>query len=277
MKLLFTGHGHAGSWVVRGEQLGAACGAVVKSQATLADCKAADLIVVVKRVPNSLLAAIRASGRPWVWDVVDAYPQPEVSGWDRDRAVRWVRERVKFLAPTAMIWPNQRMQDDCQLSGLVLRHHHRPGIGHNPIREQVCWVGYDGRSCYLGPWRERVENECWRRRWRFVETDRLQSVDIAVSFRGGAWNGYAPRNWKSNVKLANAHGSGTPWVGQRECGYLETGTGAEHWAEDEASLAKAFDMLTPQAARAQVRESFRAAAYPVQKAAADLGAFLAGL
>ena len=219
MKLLFTGKGGAGSWTVRGEQLGGALGAVVKPNATQRDIAAADLVVVVKRTPEPLLAALRAAGRPWVLDVVDFYPQPQAAVWPRADAIAWVRRRIAELAPTAVIWPNERMAEDCgaeKWPGAVLYHHHRPGIRRNPIREQVRTVGYEGAPAYLAEWRPILEEECTRRGWRFVvNPEQLADLDIVVAFRGGVWDGYAPAHWKSNVKLANAHGSGTPTVSKR--------------------------------------------------------------
>ena len=74
-RILVTGGGTSGSWKIRGEQLGEAICADVLPRAGFADCSAAELIVVVKRAPPELLDTVRRSGRPWVWDVVDAWPQ----------------------------------------------------------------------------------------------------------------------------------------------------------------------------------------------------------
>src|SRR5688572_31220626 len=112
MKVLFTGRGTSGSWKIRGEQIGAAMGATVKPMATLEDCRAADVIVAVKRIPAQLLENIRASGRPWVYDIVDAFPQPLCSTWSRSQCIDWLNEVIGTLKPTAVIWPTARMQDD---------------------------------------------------------------------------------------------------------------------------------------------------------------------
>lgn len=280
MNILFTGRGTSGSWQCRGAQLGAALSAVVKPNATLADCKSADIIVVVKRVGEDTLDTIRKSGRPWVLDVVDFYPQPGCSAWSGAEAIGWVRHRLKELRPTAVIWPNHRMRQDCDtgLPGVTLFHHHRPGIRRNPIREQVHMVGYEGAPAYIEKLRASIDRECMRRGWTFVENPvELANVDIVLALRAGVWDCYATAHWKSNVKLANAHGSGTPFIGQRECGYLETASGAEYWADDAGGLATCFDWLTPQSTREQVADRFIHKAYTVQEAAADMGTFLRGL
>lgn len=281
MRLLVTGKGGgAGSWAVRGEQLGGAVGAVVKPMATRQDVRDCDLAIVVKRTPPSVVQVLRAERRRWVLDVVDFYPQPASSGWSRDEAVRWVRARIGELQPSAVIWPNRQMAVDCtvDLPSMVLYHHHRPRIARNPIRERVRVVGYEGAAAYLADWHQPLERECERRGWRFVvNPEQLAELDIVVAVRGGAYAGYVPEHWKSNVKLANAHGSGTPFAGQLERGYLETATGAERWLESPNQLRALFDALESRSAREAIRDRFLANAYPVESAAADLRAFLHAL
>lgn len=280
MQILITGRGTSGSWQCRGAQLGVAAGALVTKAPTLAECKAADVIVVVKRIGDDVLATIRKSGTPWVFDCVDFYPQPGCAGWSATEAIAWVRGKLKRLGPAGVIWPNHRMQEDCGAgwNGFVLPHHHRPGIHRNPIREQVQVVGYEGAEAYIAAWRPQIEHECRRRGWRFVANpERLADLDIVLALRCGQWDGYATRHWKSNVKLANAHGSGTPFVGQRDCGYAETASGAEYWTETAVGLGVCFEWLASKSAREQVHERFLQRAYPVERAAGDLKAGLRGL
>lgn len=255
-------------------------GALVTQTPTLQDCRNADLIVVVKRTPQDLIDLIRKSGTRWVFDIVDCYPQPGCSSWLRDDAIGWVQHRLATLAPAAVIWPNHRMRQDCDtgLPGLSLAHHHRPGIHVNPIRETVQTVGYEGAPAYIEKWLPAIEFECRRRGWRFVVNPaHLADLDIVIALRAGAWDCYATQHWKSNVKLANAHGSGTPFIGQREDGYVETGTGAEYWTETPHGLGVCFEWMEPQRTRQEIAERFLARAYSVQQAAADLGGFLRGL
>lgn len=280
MKVLMTGRGGAGSWECRGVQLGAALGATVRPRAGQADFKAEDIAVIVKRVPVQLLQDVRAAGRPWVYDIVDAYPQPAASQWTRMQAIQWVQEQLAALKPNAVIWPTQKMREDCDtgLPGLVLPHHHRPGIKNNPIRKDVKWVGYEGAAHYLADWEPVLAAECKRRGWKFTTNPmHLADLDIAVAIRGGEWTGYVQQNWKSNVKLANAHGSGTPFVGQMEAGYIETATGCEYWAHDKTGLPVCFDWLEDQGARELIHDRFLQAAFPVDRAAAMLDEWLHGL
>lgn len=257
---------------MRGEQLGAAVGGDVRP---MCGSSGYDFTVVVKRTPPELMASIR--GR-WAWDIIDAYPQPNAYGWSRQEAIDWVRNKTIALKPTAIIWPNERMRQDCDagIPGIVIPHHHRIGIRSNPIRKQVKTVGYEGAAAYLGKWRKILEDECAKRGWCFVvNPSSLAELDIAVAFRDES--GYVGRHWKSHVKLANAHASGTPFVGQQESGYLEQASGAEYWADSRAQLAMSFDWLADQSAREAISDRFMAKAFHVERAAAMLKEFLYGL
>lgn len=241
MQVLITGKGTSGSWKIRGEQLGRAIGATVIQDAR--DVAAYDLVVLVKRPPPGLLERIKKAGVPWCWDVVDAWPQPQGNEWDRATCMAWWQSQPR----SNVIAATERMAAD--LGGWCLPHHSWPGKPVNPVRKEVKRVGYQGGD-YLGSWKRILQRECTKRGWEFIENPAsLSDLDIAVALR--AANGYAPRHWKSNVKLANAQGSGTPVICNRESGYIETASGAEKWADTEAELVKALDELTPHQARVE--------------------------
>jgi hypothetical protein len=275
VKVLFTGTGTSGSWQIRGMQMAAALGARAIPRATSAQCREADVIVAVKRVPADLLAEIRSSGRPWLWDVVDAYPQPACGTWNKEEALQWLRQRVAELGPTEVIWPNRRMQQDAGIPGLVLYHHHRPAIRINPIRARIEAVGYEGSPAYIAGWRAEIEAECARIGARFVvNPTQLADVDVVLAMRDTKHAGYPQRHWKSNVKLANAHGSGTPFIGMPEDAYMETRTGAEYWATTPQEIGPALGWLASQSAREEVQERFLQAAISVKTAAQQLRDYL---
>lgn len=270
MAILFTGKGSSGSWQIRGVQLGAIGDAIPN----VSDPKGYEVAVVVKRVTPGILAGLRRRRVPWVWDVVDAYPQPASLWWSQADALRWLRAQIATLRPDGIVWPNRRMMEDADFDGpqTVLYHHHRPGLRLNPIRERIAAVGYEGAPT-LGAWRATLESECARRGWSFVvNPGELANVDVVVALRDPT--GYTVQHWKSNVKLANAHGSGTPFVGNPEAGYRETVSGAEYWAETAADVRVAFDWLEPQDTREIVRDRFTACAYPLERAQSDLTEFL---
>lgn len=275
MNVLFTGAGTSGSWQVRGAQLGAAMGARVVPMASVEECRRADVIVAVKRVPSELLQNIRASGRPWLYDIVDAYPQPACGAWGKEESLAWLRQRVAELAPSGVIWPNRRMQQDAGKEGLVLYHHHRPRIKVNPVRERIQTVGYEGAADYIEGWCGAIDAECHRIGARFVLNPLdLADVDVVLALRDKQHAGYPQLHWKSNVKLANAHGSGTPAICLPEDGYQETRSGAEYWATNQAELGRALAWLTAQSSREEVQERFLQSTFPVEAAAKQLLDFL---
>lgn len=239
-----TGRGTSGSWQIRGVQLGQPIGAAVVPNAL--DVATYDLAVLVKRPTSDLLQRLRSARVRIVWDVVDAYPQPAGNDWKKERCLDWLAEMFVMIRPVGIVAATEAMADDCDRFGvpvLALPHHARPGLRLNPIRP-VKVVGYEGGEQYLGRWREVIEAECARRGWQFqTQPAELADVDIMLALRDN--DGYAARHWKSNVKLANAQGSGTPVICGREAGYLETQSGAERWADTPAELTSAFDALEP--------------------------------
>lgn len=278
MNVLFTGRGGAGSWKIRGEQLAQAIeGACAKPQARYADITEADVVVVVKRLTPELARCLREARKPWAWDVVDFYPQPVCTHWSREESISWVRQQIAQHNPTAVVWPNQRMREDCDdgRPGLVLYHHHRPGLQPIEIAPALRCIAYEGSAPYLGKWAAALEQACRVQGAMFMTNPpSMRLADVVVAFRDKLHGGYAQRHWKSNVKLANAQALGAVFVGQAECGYTETATGAERWVTTVADLREALEAVAPQAVRQAMQAKALAAAYPVQHAARDLAGFL---
>lgn len=260
----------AGSWAIRGEQLGAAIGAVVTTEPTQEQIFAADLVIVIKRASIELLS--RLGLKRVVLDVVDAWPQPDGNSWDRARATTWLQHYVKRHNPVGVVCttgPMMQMMPD-GMQTLLLPHHARPGQQINPVRRSVRAAGYEGSSRYLDGWRKAIEAECEKREWMFIINPiSLSSVDIALAVRGGPWRGWATDNLKSNVKLANAQATGTPIVLLPEHGSLENMSGGEMWIEQPSELGGAFDLLTPHDERAARSALLLKAAPRLDAVAAD--------
>ena len=230
--MLITGNGKAGSWKVRGEQLGGAIGArYVPFGAKLPE----GLVIVVKRTEPFLLAQLKR--RPWVYDIVDAWPQP--SSMDRDKAIAWLQGHLAQLKPTAVVFPTTQMLTDSEWTGpaLVLPHHAWPKYQPREPQSVVTRVGYEGDPRYLGKWGDLVQAECAKRRWQFTVGD-LSECDIGIALRDAG--GYPAQAWKSNCKLANLQALGIPALCSPEAGYREFGSGHERWIESPADLAHAF-------------------------------------
>lgn len=273
MHILITGKGTSGSWKIRAEQLGRTIGATVVSNAR--DVASFDQIILVKRPTPDLLQRIHRAGVPLIWDQVDPWPQPVGNGWDRERCMKWLAEQVETIRPAGIVAPTEAMAHDCEAFGipvLALPHHARPGLRQNPIRPLKV-LGYEGGRQYLGRWLPMIQRQCEARGLQFViNPAEVADVDVLLALRD--CEGYAPRNWKSNVKLANAQGSGTPVICNREAGYLETASGGEHWADDESEFAAALDVLAPTEVRGSAAKVLRAAAPEIDGIAATYLAWL---
>lgn len=234
--MIITGRGTAGSFQIRGHQLGAAIGARVG-----ANLPRDGLTVMVKK----------GNLKRVIWDVVDSYPQPASDAWGHAETMAWFDMQVKHIEPIGIVAATRKMAEDAKkyhFPVLWLPHHCRPGIEQNQIREKVQRVGYEGSMKQLGKWHPIIERMCKARGWEFVMNPAsMASLDIVLAFREA--RGYPARFYKSNVKLANAQGSGTPIICNRESGYLETAGLGECWADTEAELEQEFDRLEPHSER----------------------------
>lgn len=277
MRVLVTGRGTSGSWTIRGAQLGREIGARVEPQAR--DVGGYDMAVIVKRAEPDLVQRLAAMEVPIVWDIVDAWPQPHGNTWDRKQCMAWLRDSVRAIRPVAIVAATQAMAHDCAEFGvpvLALPHHGWEAQSRCCIAPQVRRVGYQGGQKYLGRWEPFMRAECTRRGWEWVPNAQdIGELDIVVALR--EQQGYAPRHWKSNVKLANAQICGTPFIGNREAGYAETACGVERWADTEAEMVNALDSLEPQAARVQASSAMVAAAPRLKNIAQQYRAWLEGL
>lgn len=278
MNILFTGTGNSGSWQIRGEQLGRSVGADVVVNAL--DVAAYDVAVLIKRPRIDLIERVHKAGIPLVYDVVDAWPQPAGNMWSKDDAMIWLDQQINKIKPAAIVAATNSMKNDLAHFGVPvihLPHHARPAQPLNVIREQVQVIGYEGSLTHLGNWRTIIEEECERRGWQFiVNPPRISDVDIVVALR--ETNGYPARYWKSNVKLANAQATGTPFIGCRESGYMESSIpGIERWADNWKELKLAFDQLTPHKERKRVHEWMLSVAPRLEPIAAYYREWLTGI
>jgi hypothetical protein len=275
VRILVTGKGgSAGSWQIRGEQLGAAIGAEVMPLAEMAEIRSADVVVVVKRTPADLIRKVRAAGRPWVWDIVDGWPQPYGNEWPEETAVRWLRQQVAELGPTAMVFPTHRMREDSGFLGpsLVLPHHAWPKYRAAPVAPRVERVGYEGAEAYLGKWLKPLQAACAARGWAFVVNGDLASCQIGVALRSAT--GYPCGAWKANTKLANLQALGLPAIVSPEMGYRETASGSEVEVTSPAVLGIALDTLADHGVRLAISERAQRAAPRLEQVARVYRAWL---
>lgn len=243
-------------------QIAEALGIEATQRASAAHMAEHDAIVAVKRIDDDLLAALRNSGRPWVWDVVDAYPQD--TSWPQKDAVNWFRSRLSHLRPHAVIFPTWRMLHDCAGHGLhatCVPHHARPQYNPYdapPLRERITLVAYEGMERYLGSWLPQIHAACATVGARFeIGRKALEQADAVISLRTGPWDGYQMLHWKPWVKLANAIARGLPFIGLRP-DHAEGPVG--DWvtpARTPSDLASALEHLEPLQTRQIIRANTR--------------------
>lgn len=274
MKILVTGKGGAksGGWAIRGLQLGQALEAQIEPMASVATCKEADIIIVVKRTPHELMQNVYQSGKPWVYDTVDGWPQP--NHWEQHDAIQWLSKHVRALNPSAVVFGTSRMQADADFRGpsLILPHHSWPKYKPNEIREKVSIVGYEGSPKYLGKWVITVQDACRAMGWEFQINGDMTQADIGICLRDNG--GYPARFWKPGTKLSNLHALGIPALCSPEAGYRSVASGMEFWINKEKDVENAFDNLADVKARKEISKSMLKAAITLESVADKYKAWL---
>lgn len=243
----------AGSWDVRGRQLGGALGARVSVAPTGADFAWADIIVVVKRAMALFDDLVRQTGKPVVWDVLDVWQQPAQNAMSPREATALVKRSC--WSGLSVIGATKAMA--AAIGGRYLPHHAWPGLTPAPARPEVRIVAYQGAPHYLGRWATWVADECAARGWQFVINPKdLREADILVAFRDGQWDGWICREWKSGVKVVNAIAAGRPLVSQDSAAVREIQPFGSV-IDSPDGLARAFDHWADVDARSVVAEASR--------------------
>lgn len=284
IRVLFTSKSSAGAWQIRGEQMAAMrTNWFASNQPTDEEISNCDVLCVVKKPVKEIVERARNLRKAIVFDIVDSWAQPADSLKcqnlsDARDLFRRVWRAQQF---DGYIFPTRRMQVDLGSlvsCGITIYHHYWPQIGQNPIREKVETVGYQGGN-FLGDWRYRLEEACADRNLRFIENpSSLTDLDVVVLARGGPHGGFLERNYKSNVKLANAYGSGTPaLVHFKEMSAHDTDCGDVLFFTDRpGSFERQLDRLIEnQMLRKSMQRSFLTAAkrYHIENIATQFEAF----
>lgn len=204
---------------MRAVQLGAAIGARVRSTLAPDDLAWADVVVLVKRAIVQA-SAVHAAGKPLVWDALDFWQQPAQNGLTETQARALLAAWIRRYRPTLTIGATQAMTDAC--GGVYLPHHGHVGLVPTEARRECRVVAYEGSPAYLESWEPPLREACATRGWTFVvNPSNLSAVDILVALRGGAWDGWMCRQWKSGVKYVNAILAGRPVITQDAAAFRE--------------------------------------------------------
>lgn len=268
MNILMLGRGK-GSWQIRGQQLGAAIGARVTSAPSEADWHWAETVILVKRADPTWIQRAHALKLRVVWDAVDFWPQPLENRATETRARQLLRRQLDVIRPDLWIAATESMARE---GGIYLPHHSRPGLVPTQPRETMQVVGYDGNPLYLDAWGAAIKAVCKAHGWQFIVNPQdLSTVDLLVAFRGGPWDGWICREWKSGVKLVNAIAAGRPIITQDSAAWRELqpagsiiettatlGPAIDAWAEHRSrSIAFAGSRIwAPQLRREAVADSY---------------------
>jgi len=249
VNVLIVGSGK-GSWMMRGQQLGAAIGARVTSQPTDDYWRWAELAVLVKKAGASFAPDAHRFGVPVVWDALDCWRQPDDNRWTESYAKSRFQAQIDAIRPMLVIGATQAMAEACE--GVFVPHHSWQGLTPTPAREQVRTVAYQGNAAYLGTWAGALQKACTKRGWTFaVNPSDLSTADILVAFRDGPWDGWICREWKSGVKIVNAIAAGRPLISQNSAAVRELQPDGSI-VERPSELAAALDFWSDRDARQAV-------------------------
>jgi hypothetical protein len=251
VRVCFTSRSSAGAWQIRGQQIAAMrSNWKAINQPTDKDLEQADLVCVVKKPDQRVIERARQMGKALVFDIVDSWAQPDdgIKCTDTKLARDLFASSWRHIDADGYIFPTQCMQND--LGALVrekitIYHHFWPQIQKNPVKQRVEVIGYEGAD-YLGEWRTRIEKACSDRGIVFVANpSNYTDLDIVILARGGVHGNFLSRRYKSNVKLANAIGSGTPaLVHFEEMSAHDTDTGDVLFFSDQpGSFERQLDRL----------------------------------
>ncbi len=269
LKVCFTSRSSAGAWQIRGQQIAAMrSNWIAINKPSDKDIEQCDLVCIVKKPDPKTIERARKMGKPIVFDIVDSWAQPEdgLKYTDAGQARELFSRAWRAIHADGYIFPTRRMHEDLGTlvrEKITIYHHYWPQIQKNPVREHVCVIGYEGAD-YLGDWLPLIEQACAQRGIQFVANPRnYTDLDIVILARGGEHGNFLARNYKSNVKLANAYGSGTPaLVHFKEMSAHDTDCGDVLFFTDQAgSFERQLDtLINSHALRKTIHENFLRAA-----------------
>ncbi|CAA0079103.1 Uncharacterised protein [BD1-7 clade bacterium] len=250
-KAFFVGAPNQGAWQIRAQQISTCrtnwhCG----SRVSWWMAKTCDIFVIVKKIRPKCLARIKATGKPIIYDVVDAWEQPSDSlkVTDAASALSLFEEKWRAITPDAAIFADRKMEEDLHsLVGLstTIYHHSYPPLQPQPVRTTVKKIGYQGRDIFLADWQPILEEIAKENRVEFIiNPERLEDLDIGIITRGGEYNGYLEQHYKSNVKLANMMAVGLPCMIQSgSAAYHETWNDETSYFSSESELREKITQL----------------------------------
>jgi len=263
MNITFAGHESKGAWLIRAKEIAPYLNA--KLDPLFLNSNNCNLVIIVKRPEPEVINRIKRQSIPIIWDIQDSFPQLPKNNYgelSKDKILDYYVKLLKEISPTIVISTNSQMKKDIEELGfksVIINHHHRKNITVNPLREKLITLGIEGSPFQYGKWQKKLHSICKKLNLTFkpnlnASKDKLHFFDVVVNIR--SFDGYAAKYWKSNIKLANAHGSGTPAICSRSQSYLDTASGYERWADTEEEIITAIEELRPYEVRKEIHEHF---------------------
>lgn len=276
MRVLFCGGSpKAPSWLMRGVQIAQQRDTwQAISKPTQIDINRADIIVVVKRFDAALCNALRASGKPIVWDALDFWPQPEggdvILPQNVTAAIHMIKPYLRKLRPDHVICANKRMERDVAdlLNTRCIYHHARLDARHVELGQTIY---YDGCEKHAVKWLQTVREAAAPYGWDVKFGAPKNGAGALLAVRDCNHGTWIAHRWKSNVKAANAIMHGLPLLGNPENGYLETMP--DGWADYFQTECEAREVISRFCQHPIIVRGKSAPRYTVQKAADDYEAF----
>jgi hypothetical protein len=283
VKIGFVGHESKGAWQIRAKQIAPFINARLDPKMSSLNY---DLIILIKLPDLATYQRIKKAQVPVIWDVVDCWSQNQklnMSTWDKESMLEWLKEKLEYIKPFTTIAATNVMSKDIESLGYkskIIYHHSRPKIIKNPLRSELEIVGIEGSEFQYGSWGRKVKTICKNLNLIFkgnfdTSKDHLHKFDVVVINRDD--NGYAVQNWKSNIKLSNAHASGTPGIFNREKGYEDVSSGYEQWADTEEEIVEAIEKLRSYDLRQTIHENFLKNTITLEQVAEEYKKFIASL
>ena len=251
IKACFVSNTSAGSWEIRGKQIAAMRSnwtAINKPDENIIE--ESDIICVIKKPNFKIIEIARKKNKPVVYDIVDSWQQPDDDGvcLNKKQAISLFSKKWDEINADGYIFPTKNMENilgNLTQFNTTIYHHYWPQIKINPIRKVVKKVGYEGVG-FLGEWEQIFDQICKKKGIEFIINPKeFKDMDIVVLARGSVYGSYLARNFKSNVKLANAMGSGTPaLIHYTEMSAHDTDKGDSlFFTDDPKSLERQLDRL----------------------------------
>lgn len=265
VRVLFTGNNRAGSWEIRGNQVASARPYwTATHRVTDKDLKKHDLVCFVKRPQPELLSTLHNLRKPFVFDIIDSWGQPDEGlQYDSYEKVKELfRTKWSLIRADGYIFPNHTMMNELGFLTPVrtaIYHHFRPGLMPIEVNKKARVVGYEGSETFLGEWLGVIKDICAKNDLEFqVNPTDFRQIDIGVAIRGGEHDSYMANHYKSNVKLANFYGAGIPClVGWKERSYHETDNGDVRFFRSPLEFETQLKSLLDYDTRLQISERFR--------------------